>query len=62
MDGDLQNDPADIPRLLETLHQGHDVVSGWRKLRQDRFLSRRVPSQIANRVMQEPSMSHAARC
>lgn len=48
LDGDLQNDPADIPRLLEELSRGYDVVSGWRKIRRDRFLSRRLPSQIAN--------------
>jgi glycosyltransferase involved in cell wall biosynthesis len=48
MDGDLQNDPADIPRLLDELARGNDVVSGWRKDRQDKWLSRRVPSQIAN--------------
>ena len=48
MDGDLQNDPADIPRLLDELARGNDVVSGWRKDRQDKWLSRRVPSHIAN--------------
>ncbi len=47
LDGDLQNDPADIPRLLE-LAKAHDVVSGWRKGRQDPFLSRRLPSMLAN--------------
>lgn len=47
MDADLQNDPADIPKLLESI-KGHDVVSGWRKDRQDRFLSRRLPSVTAN--------------
>ncbi|MBI5492930.1 MAG: glycosyltransferase family 2 protein [Deltaproteobacteria bacterium] len=47
MDADLQNDPKDIPKLLETI-KGHDVVSGWRKNRQDKFLSRRLPSMIAN--------------
>src|SRR5262249_32959931 len=51
MDGDLQNDPADIPRLLERLDQGFDVVSGWRKHRQDRVLTRKVPSWIANRLV-----------
>jgi glycosyltransferase involved in cell wall biosynthesis len=51
MDGDRQNDPADIPRLLERLDQGFDVVSGWRKDRQDKWLTRRVPSQVANRVI-----------
>ncbi len=47
MDGDLQNDPADIPRLIEAL-KGYDLVSGWRKERKDPFLSRRLPSTIAN--------------
>jgi glycosyltransferase involved in cell wall biosynthesis len=47
MDGDLQNDPADIPLLLSKLDEGCDVVSGWRKNRQDNF-SRRLPSRIAN--------------
>lgn len=47
MDGDLQNDPNDIPRLLE-LMQDHDLVSGWRRQRQDPFLSRRLPSMLAN--------------
>src|SRR4051794_21446456 len=51
MDGDRQNDPADIPRLLEKLDEGFDVVSGWRKDRQDKWLSRRVPSRIANRII-----------
>lgn len=51
MDGDRQNDPADIPRLLDRLNQGFDVVSGWRRDRQDRFLSRKVPSWIANRLV-----------
>jgi glycosyltransferase involved in cell wall biosynthesis len=48
MDGDLQNDPADIPRLLSKLAEGFDVVCGWREHRQDRFWSRRVPSVAAN--------------
>ena len=47
MDADLQNDPADIPMMLEKLDEGYDVVSGWRKERQD-TLSRRLPSQLAN--------------
>ncbi len=47
LDGDLQNDPADIPRLL-ALAKDYDVVSGWRKNRQDPFLSRRLPSRLAN--------------
>ena len=48
LDADLQNDPADIPRLLAKLDEGHDVVSGWRRARRDPFLSRRLPSRIAN--------------
>lgn len=48
MDADLQNDPADIPELITKLEQGYDVVSGWRKQREDRILSRRLPSVIAN--------------
>ncbi len=49
LDADLQNDPADIPLLLERMEQGNfDVVSGWRKDRQDRFINRRLPSVIAN--------------
>ena len=48
MDGDLQNDPADIPRLLTKLEEGYDVVCGWRKDRKDKLISRRVPSIIAN--------------
>ena len=51
MDGDRQNDPADIPRLLERLDQGFDVVSGWRRDRRDTFLTRKVPSWIANRII-----------
>lgn len=50
MDGDLQNDPADIPRLLEKIEQGYDIVSGWRKDRKDHFL-RVLPSKIANRII-----------
>jgi glycosyltransferase involved in cell wall biosynthesis len=48
MDGDLQNDPQDIPRLLEKIQEGYDVVSGWRKMRKDPLLSRRIPSKLAN--------------
>jgi glycosyltransferase involved in cell wall biosynthesis len=48
LDADLQNDPADIPRMLAKLADGYDVVSGWRRDRQDRWLTRRLPSQIAN--------------
>ncbi|OHB26782.1 MAG: glycosyl transferase [Desulfuromonadaceae bacterium GWC2_58_13] len=51
MDSDLQNDPADIPRLLEKIREGYDVVSGWRKERQDKWWSRRLPSILANRLI-----------
>jgi glycosyltransferase involved in cell wall biosynthesis len=50
-DGDLQNDPADIPALVEVLERGHDIVCGWRKDRKDAFVSRRLPSMIANWVI-----------
>jgi len=48
MDADLQNDPADIPMLVSKLHEGYDVVSGWRKKRHDAALTRRLPSRVAN--------------
>lgn len=48
MDADLQNDPADIPMMLEKIEQGYDVVSGWRINRQDAFITRTLPSRIAN--------------
>ncbi len=48
LDGDLQNDPADIPLLLAKLDEGYDLVSGWRKDRQDAMVSRLIPSRIAN--------------
>ena len=48
LDADLQNDPADIPMLLEKINEGYDVVSGWRIQRQDTFLTRKLPSRIAN--------------
>lgn len=51
MDADLQNDPADIARLLEKLDEGYDVVSGWRKNRQDKLLTRKIPSMMANRLI-----------
>ncbi len=51
MDGDRQNDPADIPRLLDELKDGYDVVSGWRRERRDPFWSRRVPSRLANALI-----------
>jgi len=48
MDGDLQNDPRDIPKLLEKIEEGYDIVSGWRKNRKDNFLTRTLPSKVAN--------------
>lgn len=53
MDGDMQNDPADIGKLLDVLHgpPGYDVVSGWRKDRKDKELGRKLPSRIANRLI-----------
>jgi glycosyltransferase involved in cell wall biosynthesis len=52
MDADLQNDPHDIPLMLEQMEkEGYDLVSGWRKNRQDRALSRRLPSKVANRII-----------
>jgi glycosyltransferase involved in cell wall biosynthesis len=51
MDADLQNDPHDIARLLEKLDEGYDVVSGWRKNRQDKLISRKIPSMIANKII-----------
>lgn len=51
LDGDLQNDPADIPRILAQLREGYDLVSGWRHDRQDAELSRKLPSRLANRLI-----------
>ena len=48
LDADLQNDPADIPMMLEKLDEGYDVVSGWRKKRKDTFITRTLPSRMAN--------------
>ncbi|OGW17200.1 MAG: glycosyl transferase [Nitrospinae bacterium RIFCSPLOWO2_12_FULL_45_22] len=48
LDGDLQNDPKDIPKILDKLEEGYDIVSGWRKSRQDNFILRIIPSKIAN--------------
>lgn len=55
MDSDLQNDPADIPKLLEKIEEGYDVVSGWRKNRKDKFFARKIPSWIANRLIRKIS-------
>jgi glycosyltransferase involved in cell wall biosynthesis len=50
-DGDLQNDPTDIPAMIEKIAEGPDIVAGWRKERKDAFLNRRLPSMIANTVI-----------
>jgi len=51
MDGDLQHDPAEIPRFLEKIAEGYDIVSGWRVERTDHWLTRQLPSRVANRIM-----------
>jgi glycosyltransferase involved in cell wall biosynthesis len=51
MDADLQNDPRDVPLLMAKIDEGYDIVSGWRKDRQDRFWDRRLPSMIANQLI-----------
>lgn len=58
MDGDLQNDPEDIGRLLEKLGEGFDVVSGWRKDRQDHAIKRNLPSRLANSLISRVSGVH----
>lgn len=58
MDGDLQNDPADIPRLVEKIHEGYDVVSGWRRDRKDTFVSRKIPSLLANALISRQTGVH----
>ena len=58
MDGDLQNDPADIPRLIEKIHEGYDVVSGWRRDRKDTFVTRKIPSMIANAIISQLTGVH----
>ena len=51
MDGDRQNDPADIPRMAALIDEGYDIVCGWRKNRKDTFVTRRVPSMLANKLI-----------
>jgi len=58
MDGDLQNDPEDIPLLLEKLEEGYDVVSGWRRNRKDADFGRRLPSRMANWLISAISGVH----
>ncbi len=58
MDADLQNDPRDIPMLLEKIEEGYDVVSGWRQKRKDTFLTRTLPSQFANKLISSVTGVH----
>ncbi|MCW5875361.1 MAG: glycosyltransferase family 2 protein [Anaerolineales bacterium] len=58
MDGDLQNDPADIPRLLEEIENGYDLASGWRKYRKDNFITRTFPSRVANWIISRVTGVH----
>jgi len=58
MDADMQNDPADIPMMLEKIDEGYDVVSGWRKRRQDTFITRTLPSRIANGLISRVTGVH----
>jgi glycosyltransferase involved in cell wall biosynthesis len=55
MDGDLQHDPDDIPAFIEKIHEGYDIVSGWRKVRIDNLVMRRIPSRCANWLMSKLS-------
>ncbi len=58
MDADLQNDPADIPRLIDKLNEGYDVVSGWRKQREDAYVTRTLPSKMANGLISRVTGVH----
>lgn len=58
MDGDLQNDPDDIPKLIDKLNEGFDVVSGWRSQRMDTFVTRKIPSMIANSLISKLTGVH----
>lgn len=58
MDGDMQNDPHDIPQLLAKMNEGYDLVSGWRFDRQDAFVSRKLPSMIANKLISKVTGVH----
>jgi glycosyltransferase involved in cell wall biosynthesis len=51
LDGDLQNDPAEVPRMIDKLNEGYDMVAGWRKDRKDAFVNRKLPSMIANKLI-----------
>ena len=58
MDGDMQNDPKDIPKLIQKINEGYDVVSGWRKDRLDKKYTRIIPSKIANHLISKISGLH----
>ncbi len=58
LDADLQNDPHDIPKLLDNIKDGYDIVSGWRKNRKDKMLLRKIPSKIANRLISKITGVH----
>lgn len=58
MDADLQNDPRDIPRMLEKLDEGYDMVAGWRSKRKDTFINRRLPSILANGLISRTTKVH----
>ena len=58
IDADLQNDPADIPALVDKLNEGYDIVAGWRHDRKDSFLSRKLPSMIANKIISWTTKVH----
>ena len=51
LDGDLQNDPAEIPKMIAKIEEGYDLVAGWRKKRKDAMLMRKIPSMLANRLI-----------
>lgn len=51
LDGDLQNDPADIPMVVEKVMEGYDIVNGWRKDRKDKFVTRKIPSMLGNKLI-----------
>jgi glycosyltransferase involved in cell wall biosynthesis len=58
MDGDMQNDPTDIPRMIDKIHEGFDVVSGWRRDRKDTFITRKIPSLLANSMISRMTGVH----
>lgn len=66
LDGDLQNDPADIPFIVSKLLEGYDIVNGWRKDRKDKFITRKIPSFLGNQLISllraSSCMIMAARC